>query len=582
MAEESEIEMLTRLLNESRLEREQLDLEREQLDLESEQLRLESEQLRLESKQLRLETKQLRLETEQLLLRKEKLRQEIRETTLSEYIEACHNNVFLKIRVQLNRPLAPIGSTTYPQGKSCMCPTNVMPWKGFLAEQICHLRELFGSFPLNDRLFCSKHGLSGFGGMVSREPIANERMLERFMLFAIEDPVQCIVKQLVLKNVLADQYRIGEGIIFENYLSDISDVSLGDDNGVPARLWPYEICVYRNINEAASMKERNLLFIGEYKAPHKLTAEHLRVGLQQKMDILKDFVNNPKVPTNQDPQVRFEYYAKRLTAAAITKIYHYMIEDGVSYGILTNGVATVFLKVDWASPETLLYHLAESEHEVPVQPEPTSCTAVSQYLSFILLALSQRDQERIRSQEKRQSVRNGVKKWVYDFEDILRNMSVDGKTPRASSGSSYKPETHEDVDRSPLLFRRNRREEADYPAKESASRRSPTNSDDEAEENAPGSPSPAARRTRSRERQNTSQSRGAASSRNSTRGEQYCTQKCLIGLVNGDFLDTRCPNVSRHIGDGPAPSDMKAKTYHPVNHATWLQLLREQWKKVSG
>ncbi|KIE00682.1 Protein kinase-like domain protein, partial [Metarhizium majus ARSEF 297] len=524
----------------------------------------------------------------------------MRKTTLKEYIEACHD-VFLQFSVQQNKSLTSKGSITNPSGKTC--PTNIVPWTGFLTEQMHHLDELFGSFPLYERLFDSKHWLSRLGGKVSRE-IANEKMLEKFMHLAIEDPVQSIIKQLVNKNILV-QYRIGRGVIFENHPSAISDVALGDDNRVPAppqaparpastfsqKLRPDQICVYRNVNEAASMEERNLLLIEEYKAPHKLTADQLRAGLRQKIDILEDIVNNPKVPKEEeDPQAYYEYYAKALTAAAITQTYHYMIEGGVSYGILTNGEATVFLKVDWNSPDTVLYHVAEPKEEIPFQSELISCTAVSQYLSFILLALSQRDQERVQNQEMRERVKSRLKKWTRVDEETLRNVTP-VKTPPSAPKTPYEPSTYGNIDRTPEVFRSKPKPpvRGDRPAREAARRRSPSSSDDEAEEDSPGSPSPSVRRTRSRGRatrgrgargrQNTSQSRGAASSGNSTRGEQYCTQKCLIGLVNGDFLDTRCPNVSRHMGNRPAPSDMKAKAYHPVNHATWLELLREQWKK---
>ncbi|KAF5133084.1 Polysialic acid O-acetyltransferase [Metarhizium anisopliae] len=612
MAEESEIERLRRLLKQSRLESKQSRVEAEQSRVEAEQSRLEAKQSRVEAKQSyleakqsrleaeqsRLESKQSRVEAEQSRLEAEQFRGEMRNTTLKEYIEAYHD-IFLKFSVQQNKSLTSKGSITDPKGKTC--PKNVVPWTGFLTEQRRHLGELLGSFPLDERLFSSKHGVSSIGTVVDK-PIASEKMLELFMHLAIENPVQIIVEKLALKNILVDRYSIGAGVIFENHPSAISDVALGDDNRVPApptparprstfsqKLRPDQICVYRHVNEAASMEERNLLFIEEYKVPHKLTTAHIRAGLRQEMDILEDIVNNPNVPKKEeDAQGHYEYWAKRLTAAAITQTYHYMIEGGVSYGILTNGEATVFLKVDWNSPDTVLYHVAEPKEEAPFQSELISCTAVSQWLSFILLALNERE---VRNQGMRESVKSRLQKWNCDNDnEILRNM-----TPSTTSSSTpktpYKPSTYGNIDRTPEVFRSKPKPPvgADRPAREAARRRSPSSSDDEAEEDSPGSPSPSVRRTRSRGRatrgraargrQNTSQQRGAASSGNSTRGEQYCTQKCLIGLVNGDFLDTRCPNVSRHMGAGPAPSGMKAKAYHPVNHATWLELLREQWQK---
>ncbi|KAG6089777.1 hypothetical protein E4U31_008032 [Claviceps sp. LM219 group G6] len=57
----------------------------------------------------------------------------------------------------------------------------------------------------------------------------------------------------------------------------------------------------------------------------------------------------------------------------------------------------------------------------------------------------------------------------------------------------------------------------------------------------------------------------------------YCTQKCLLGLVQGEFLDPDCPNVTLHCqrGEGEAGSLKR----HPVDHAQWLRLLQEQFKK---
>ncbi|KAG8422115.1 hypothetical protein J3459_010700 [Metarhizium acridum] len=442
------------------------------------------------------------------------------------------------------------------------------------------------------------------GEELSDSPIADEDMLRDFMRFAVESPVQKIVQQVREKDILEDRYSIGRGIIFASYPSAISDVNLRVDSQVntvlqvPAnqeldsdQLRPDRICIYKAESEDGSLEQRKLIFIAEYKPPHKLTKEQLRTGLQP-MDIYKDIVNHPTIPSQQNKRAYFRYCAKKLTAAAVTQAYHYMIEGGVSYGIMSNGEATVFLKVDWSNPGTLLYHLAEPKSEVPAHhPDGfISCSAVGQYLSFTLLALSQHHQHGERGQEERETVKKNLQRWKYNIDQMLLDMSPDNHKPRSPVDPDFsRPKTYSNVDRSPFLAYNLRRREGDEPARGPARRRSPPSSDDEAEENAPDSPSPAVRRTRSRGRatrgrgargrQNTSQSRGAASSRNSTRGEQYCTQKCLIGLVNGDFLDMRCPNVSRHMGNGPAPSGMKVKTYHPVNHATWLELLREQWKK---
>lgn len=62
------------------------------------------------------------------------------------------------------------------------------------------------------------------------------------------------------------------------------------------------------------------------------------------MNILNDVVNRTTIPTADEE--RFQYSAERLTAAALTQTYSYIIESGLQYGLLTTGEMTVFLKID--------------------------------------------------------------------------------------------------------------------------------------------------------------------------------------------------------------------------------------------
>ncbi|KAI1840031.1 hypothetical protein JX266_013764 [Neoarthrinium moseri] len=167
---------------------------------------------------------------------------------------------------------------------------------------------------------------------------------------------------------------------------------------------PDQICVYRS--EGASETQRTMLYVSEYEAPHKLTAPHLRAGVHP-MNIFADVVNRKTIPTAADLIARFEYHAERLTAAAITQTYNYMIEGGLEYGLLTKGEAIIFLRVDWQDPETLLYHLAEPSFEMADRSADKrhACTAVGQYLAFSLMALGPaEEQSRPRPQDERNRV----------------------------------------------------------------------------------------------------------------------------------------------------------------------------------
>lgn len=113
----------------------------------------------------------------------------------------------------------------------------------------------------------------------------------------------------------------------------------------------------------------------------------------------------------------------------------------------------------------------------------------------------------------------------------------------------------------------------DGPARELRNQdpREPPDDDDAA----PDTPSPAERRRarpgavirRSQPTQTqASQGRSGGQAR---KNADYCTQKCLLGLVRGGFLDPHCPNVSLHgAHDGRR---------HPIDHACFQDLL---WKQL--
>jgi hypothetical protein len=256
-----------------------------------------------------------------------------------------------------------------------------------------------------------------------------------------------------------------------------------------------------------------------------------------------------------------------------------MMEGGLEYGLLTTGEAIVFLKIDWEDPGTLYYHLAEPGHEVSVQPDHFHvCTAVGQYLAFTLMALGQPGQRRTHGQDERERATLNLRTWAEDFETTLRSIpESDRWIPDSSPG--YLPTTYEGIKRSPYVFRRKKRQ-TDHTGQLKINPRQdePESSDDESAPKPPDTPSPTERRLRSGG-PGPRRSQRVLAQRPSGNGEQsraYCTQKCLLGLVDGGFLDAECPNVALHCRRKSRPISAYAHIRHPVNHAQWLRLLQEQ------
>ncbi|RMJ00578.1 hypothetical protein CDV36_015870, partial [Fusarium kuroshium] len=466
MDDPNSMEELRRLLREARQQAEEAERGREQERQRAEEAERErqEEQQRAEEAERGRQEERDRAEKEQQ--RAEASEKQTQPTTLDEYIAACHSLVFSSFNIERNRKLTSKGPITNPRNK--WCPTNLRPWPDFLRQQRITFGTLYDIFPTHRRIFENRSFLSGLGSRMAKRKITDEKVLEYFLHNSVEDPVRAIVDQLKEVEGVRSAFDLGSGIIFENHPHAISDVAeeVVDRNTAPTppstpgsrldlnQLRPDQICIYRFDN--AGSTRRTMIYISEYKPPHKLTAPHLRLGLRP-MDIYKDVVNRTTIPTSVDPDARFQYHAERLTAAAITQTYHYMIEGGLEYGLLTTGEAIVFLKIDWREPETLLYHLAEPDAEVSAHPNHSHlCTAVGQYLAFSLMALGPPGERRLRGQDERRQATEKLKTWMEDFETTLRSIPEDERhAPRSSPG--YQPEAYEGVDRSPYLLRGKRR-----------------------------------------------------------------------------------------------------------------------------
>lgn len=569
MAESQRLRELERLLKESE---ERGQRERQRAD--------EAERGRQEDRQ------QVERERQADRQRVQELTEQTRPTTFDEYLTVCHGSLFSKFRVG---PIPGIKSKrfnlTNPRDK--WCPTTLKPWSDFLDRQRRVFGLLYDTFPADRRAFESRYAVDSVAARLSKYIIADEKRLETFLHFAVEGPVSGIVDELKAADGARDAFALANGIIFENHphvMSDISEeVVRNDEPPAPPstpgdrldlnQLRPDQICVFRS--DAASPKSRTMLYVLEYKPPHKLTAPHLRLGLRRPFDIHANVINCNKIPT--DPEAKFQYHAEQLTASAITQTYHYMIESGLEYGLLTTGEMTVFLNVDWDDPSTLLYHLAEPSAEVAAHPNHSHlCTAVGQHLAFTLMALESSPHR----QEERLGATAQLKTWTEDFTTTLNSIPLDQRcAPKSSSG--YQPVSWSRVDRSPYSFRvkRKPRKQAPTPEGPMGNQVRKDSSDDDSGPNPADTPSPAERRSsrgglaaRRSERIQAQRPQGGGSQESTD--QEYCTQKCLLGLVRGDSLDPACPNLALHKG---RHGERLGRARHPLDHGQFQKLL---WKQL--
>ncbi|KGY15451.1 hypothetical protein PABG_11764 [Paracoccidioides brasiliensis Pb03] len=99
-----------------------------------------------------------------------------------------------------------------------------------------------------------------------------------------------------------------------------------------------------------------LLTTVEYKPPHKLSVENFRVGLRP-MNFWETVVKPRTIPV--DKEEKLKHNAQQISGSAVVQHYHTMIEDGIPYAYVTNGLAFILLHVPYDDPSTLYYFLCE-------------------------------------------------------------------------------------------------------------------------------------------------------------------------------------------------------------------------------
>ncbi|CAG7936306.1 unnamed protein product [Penicillium salamii] len=506
--------------------------------------------------------------------REKKQTERNRRTTFAELLHFCHS--------LLSRPLkfeTPSRSTTgtipLPTGK--YCPTRLAPWTNCAARQ----QKIYSS--VCDYLKPTEEGRAEFftplialeedGRRLGLRPINSEQGLENYERTAVEDHVRDIIAELCKIDAARDEFALGDGIWFDNHTNSFDPHRARDTNAdQPSDIRhprPDQFCVHR-----VDGSTDTLLTSVEYKPPHKLPVEALRVGLRE-MDLWEYLVRSNKIPTDQAEKLR--YNAERLVCSAIVQEYHVMIQEGLEYSYVTNGVARVLLRVPYDDPSTLYYFFCDpnSEHSLS---EPN--TSVARVLCLCLMAFN----SPVRGHEWRNSARSRLPLWSTSFDHArsqipeatmqqiaLHSDSTNSEYVSPEPSSNYEPSSP--PLESPTTGRRvtTRSRASCVPSDSQHRLQSPESSGSDSNQ-ATGrkrgfsqitSPPSAQRAARQRE------SRPDQGGHSTPADTQFCTQRCLSGLQTGGILDDCCPNVKLHRG---ARDSMK----HAITPADLMDLLKAQ------
>ncbi|KAH8755333.1 hypothetical protein F5883DRAFT_570921 [Diaporthe sp. PMI_573] len=565
---------------------EQRRREEEQRRREEEQRRREEEQRRREEEQRRREEEQRRREAAEQA--QDRAEEKTRKTTLPEFLNACHTHLHSGLTVQTDATLSTRGDPANATNK--LRPENLVLWEDFPAQQAAIWDVLMASDFTSERHFTSLHTLEESGQAILRKMMSSELDLHLFQRSTVDDPVTSIIERLYDQRTLRQTFGLKGSVQFENHANTLSPETELEEgigsmtvSGAPRRRSPRlqartqdnpqdrpestaaprvrttrssrpradQFCVYNT--SIQNRETRIAAYITEYKPPHKLPLGCIYEGLED-ME-LDEVVRCRETDTPRD---RF----RRLIAAVITQAFSYMVKLGVEYGCVCTGEAFIFLRVP-DDPKTVYYFLSVPKGDVgggtgwapdSDGPNRLHLTAVGQMLAFTLQALKTPR----RSHQWRVEAASRLNSWEVVYEDLL-----DAIPEEDAPSSEYRPPRHNGLLRmSPVQLRRR------YTPISSPSCTRPQDQHAARDED-PDSDTPSRRRPSPQHisRAHAATSSSSSPSQSSRRGQsgRYCTQNCLLGLVNGGLLDMSCPNVRDH-----------GQSYHQIDRPTFLTCIRQQ------
>jgi hypothetical protein len=483
-------------------------------------------------------------------------RERNRPTTFKEFIRHCHDLLWRPLRAE-----APSRSTTGkippPTGK--YCPVRLLPWTDCEARQ----REIYESVcrylePTEEnarQLFTPLVALEDHGRRLARRPISSEKDLETCERLAVEDHVHDIITELCKIPNAREEFRLGNGVWFDNHANALDEDDIIDasrpSTARPSR--PDQFCIHRVDGNMST-----LLTTVEYKPPHKLSKGSLREGLRP-MNFWQEVVEPDTIPTEEREKLR--YNAARLVGSAIVQEFHVMIQEGLEYSYLTNGLMDVQLWVPYDDPSTLYYDIGDpGMYETAGVGRPGGPrTRIERTLCLCLMSF--------RSSCRDQAWRNGARAqlpiWHTSFDSERSQIPAAAlpQIPSVDYASSEYPSPEQTTSEylpssspagSPVSNgRRVTTRAASGCAPTSDQHHQEDSSDSEVD------PSASAGRKRGFSQVTLSPPTQRSAPRTDRQGNQigqsrphvaqYCTQKCLLGLQQGGTPDPDCPNTELHI-----------------------------------
>ena len=516
--------------------------------------------------QLTRELDESRQERDESRRERDESRRENAPLHFANLLTLCHEEVG-QVRVEQDHSTCTKGNVGDPRDK--LVPVAVRSWAGFPKLQestFSQVKAVYDQYPEPPATFPSSTIIVNSLKRKAR-PLASELDLRKHQADCVEELVQTIIQDLVSERSLPADFSLGTDIHLDNHPNNLSKEEV---SGLATGKFADKIFIRKVEGD-----EKRIVVIIEYKPPHKLSVEALRVGLND-LDI-QEIIH--RVTISKDKAVKYKENSEEAVAVVLAQVFTYMIDSGIRYAYLTTGEAFVFLSTPEDNRHTLLYHMVTpGDASATGNADWISSTAIGQVLSFYILACG----GILYDQRKRIRHREDALKWIKDEDKLIANMTPSPEKPQTPT-SEFKPRSkrHAPAHSQSNISRKLRSSASgETPALNAQVKKDDSDDPDGGDGRAPSDPfasaltlaSRASKGTQSQGTNKTSQSTNETSGSSRKRHESYCSHQCLLGLTTKGALDPNCANYEFHL----SVKKGRGKQRHAINIMQFRELLFTQ------
>ncbi|KAH6607023.1 serine threonine kinase [Trichoderma cornu-damae] len=446
--------------------------------------------------------------------------------SLVRYLAACHA-LHLKFQKGACRSLI-----TQKEALSWTFPRRIIPWTGVeKLHQALWDRISNGT----DGYFCATQVFSSILRLESVKrtlaPVNSEASLQHFGRHTLENVLQEMLDRSFEDGRLWNGLGLGDdvrvsietdkdlGQVYEPMLESSwhkdaaeAKISMRNSNRKAKRPgnWVNRTCVYRQIE---GEDERTPIFAMVHQLPHRLQLDEIDCGLADEIRPERDVIDKE----GDD----FAFASRTLVAATVTQLFSYMVGKDIRHGCISTGEAIIFCCIPRWEPSIIYCAACVPKRDVlPDDPARLHRTAAALVFGHVMQALC----EKPTSDSWRDSVAH-LDTWTMAYDDVLDKMRKVG-APKSPESCLLRAQPWPGFEQSPLLLLAQSRGAARGGGSDIKRWLDNVAGQDEAAEVGGGE--------------------GAASVPTSIQDQPFCSQKCLLGLVQGKVLDEKCPNMEQH------------------------------------